>query len=72
MSCHGTRPRATGLVIKNSSATHDHTQINKIRYVIGHVIGNFKTWRIMYTDYRRPIGAFPNRTRKDKFVDTGI
>jgi len=48
------------------------TQINKIRYVIGHVIGNFKTWRIMYTDYRRPIGAFPNRTRKDKFVDTGI
>ena len=40
------------------------TQVNKIRYVIGHVIGNFKTWR--------PIGAFPNRTRKDKFVDTGI
>ncbi len=30
-------------------------QINKIRYVIEQVIANFKTWRIMHTDYRRPI-----------------
>ena len=29
-------------------------QINKIRYVIEQVIANFKTWRIMHTDYRRP------------------
>jgi hypothetical protein len=36
-----------------------NTQINKIRYVIEQVIANFKTWRIMHTDYRRPINTFP-------------
>lgn len=30
-------------------------QINKIRCVIEQVIANLKTWRIMHTDYRRPI-----------------
>jgi hypothetical protein len=33
-------------------------QVNKIRYVIEQVIANFKTWRIMHTDYRRPLGTF--------------
>jgi hypothetical protein len=32
-----------------------NTQVNKLRYVIEQVIANFKTWRIMHTDYRRPI-----------------
>jgi hypothetical protein len=36
-----------------------NTQINKVRYVIEQVIANFKTWRIMHTDYRRPIETFP-------------
>ncbi len=36
-----------------------NTQVNKIRWVIEQVIGNFKTWRIMHTDYRRPIETFP-------------
>ena len=35
-----------------------NTQINKIRYVIERTIANFKTWRIMHTDYRRPISTF--------------
>jgi len=35
-----------------------NTQINKIRYVIEQVIANFKTWRIMHTDYRRPLDTF--------------
>jgi DDE superfamily endonuclease len=35
-----------------------NTQINKIRYVIEQVIANLKTWRIMHTDYRRPIETF--------------
>lgn len=35
-----------------------NTQINKIRWVIEQVIANFKTWRIMHTDYRRPIKTF--------------
>jgi DDE superfamily endonuclease/Helix-turn-helix of DDE superfamily endonuclease len=35
-----------------------NTQVNKFRWVIEQVIGNFKTWRIMHTDYRRPIGTF--------------
>jgi len=32
--------------------------VNKIRYVIERVIANFKTWRIMHTDYRRPLDTF--------------
>ena len=32
--------------------------INKIRYVIERTIANFKTWRIMHTDYRRPLATF--------------
>jgi hypothetical protein len=36
-----------------------NTQINKIRYVIEQVIANFKAWRIMHTDYRRPLATFP-------------
>jgi hypothetical protein len=35
-----------------------NTQINKIRWIIEQVIANFKTWRILHTDYRRPIGTF--------------
>ena len=35
-----------------------NTQVNKIRYVIEHVIADFKTWRIMHTDYRRPLATF--------------
>jgi DDE superfamily endonuclease len=35
-----------------------NTQVNKIRYVIEQVIANFKTWRIMHTDYRRPVETF--------------
>lgn len=37
----------------------DHnTKINKIRYVIEQTIANFKTWRILHTDYRRPLQTF--------------
>jgi hypothetical protein len=35
------------------------TAVNRIRYVIEQVIANFKTWRIMHTDYRRPLATFP-------------
>jgi hypothetical protein len=35
-----------------------NTQINKVRYVIEQIIANFKTWRIMHTDYRRPLNTF--------------
>ena len=31
---------------------------NKIRRVIEQVIANFKAWRIMHTDYRRPVETF--------------
>ena len=27
--------------------------------MIEQVIANFKTWRIMHTDYRRPLETFP-------------
>ena len=33
-------------------------QVNKIRYVIERAIANFKTWRIMHTDHRRPLATF--------------
>jgi hypothetical protein len=35
-----------------------NTQINRIRYVIEQTIANVKTWRILHTDYRRPLGTF--------------
>jgi hypothetical protein len=35
-----------------------NTEINKIRYVIEQIIANFKTWRILHTDYRRPLATF--------------
>jgi hypothetical protein len=35
-----------------------NNQVNKIRYVIEQVIANFKTWRVMHTDYRRPLATF--------------
>ena len=31
-----------------------NTTINEIRYVIERAIANFKTWRSMHSDYRRP------------------
>jgi hypothetical protein len=34
-------------------------QINKIRYVAERTIANFKTWRILFTGYRRPRKTFP-------------
>ena len=33
-------------------------QVNKIRWIIEQVIANLKTWRILHTDYRRPIDTF--------------
>lgn len=35
-----------------------NTEINRIRYVIERAIANFKTWRCMATDYRRPLRTY--------------
>jgi transposase len=35
-----------------------NAQINKIRWVIEQTTADFKTWRIMHTDYRRPLDTF--------------
>ena len=35
-----------------------NTQVNKVRWIIEQVISHFKNWRIMNTDYRRPIDTF--------------
>jgi hypothetical protein len=32
--------------------------VNRIRYLIERTIANFKTWRILHTDYRRPLATF--------------
>jgi hypothetical protein len=32
--------------------------VNRIRYLIERTIANFKTWRILHTDYRRPLASF--------------
>jgi hypothetical protein len=32
--------------------------INKMRYVIERAIANFKTWRCMFSDYRRPLRTY--------------
>jgi hypothetical protein len=35
-----------------------NTQVNGIRSAIERVIANIKTWRILHTDYRRPLDTF--------------
>jgi hypothetical protein len=35
-----------------------NSAVNRIRYVVERAIANFKTWRIMHTDYRRPLSTF--------------
>jgi hypothetical protein len=35
-----------------------NTAVNKIRYVVERAIANFKIWRILHTDYRRPLSTF--------------
>jgi hypothetical protein len=40
-----------------------NTEINKMRYVIEQAIANFKTWRCMHTDYRRPRNTYLNAFR---------
>jgi len=35
-----------------------NTGINRIRYVIEQTIAHLKTWRILHTDYRRPLHTF--------------
>lgn len=35
-----------------------NTSVNQIRYRIERTIANIKTWRILHTDYRRPLETF--------------
>lgn len=35
-----------------------NTQINSIRSQVERAIANLKTWRILHTDYRRPLQTF--------------
>jgi hypothetical protein len=35
-----------------------NTALNKIRWRIEQTIANLKTWRILHTDYRRPLATF--------------
>jgi DDE superfamily endonuclease/Helix-turn-helix of DDE superfamily endonuclease len=35
-----------------------NTAVNRIRYMIERTIDNVKTWRILHTDYRRPLPTF--------------
>ena len=37
-----------------------NTAINAVRATIERVIANLKTWRILHTDYRRPLSTFTN------------
>jgi hypothetical protein len=38
--------------------TQYNTDVNRIRYLIERTIANLKTWRILHTDYRRPLATF--------------
>lgn len=35
-----------------------NTAVNKIRYVVERAVANLKVWRILHTDYRRPLATF--------------
>jgi hypothetical protein len=41
-----------------------NTAVNRIRYLIERTIANFKTWRILHTDYRRPWQHSPRPSRR--------
>ena len=36
-----------------------NTVINKVRAVIEQVVSHLKNWRVLHTDYRRPLASFP-------------
>lgn len=40
-----------------------NTAINQLRYVIERAIANFKTWRCMFHDYRRPLRTYKTALR---------
>jgi hypothetical protein len=35
-----------------------NSQVNKVRWMIEHVVSHLKNWTIMRTDYRCPLGTF--------------
>lgn len=35
-----------------------NTEVNRLRYVVERAIANIKIWRILHTDYRRPLSTF--------------
>jgi len=35
-----------------------NTAVNRIRWRIEQTIANLKTWRVLHTDYRRPLDTF--------------
>jgi hypothetical protein len=38
---------------------HDYNnQVSSFRAPVERAIANLKTWRILFTDYRRPLGTF--------------
>jgi hypothetical protein len=36
-----------------------NTVINEVRAVIERVLSHLKNWRVLHTDYRRPLDSFP-------------
>ncbi len=43
---------------------HDYnSQISSLRAPVERAVGNLKTWRILFTDYRRPLKTFLSSSR---------
>ncbi|WP_026423734.1 transposase family protein, partial [Actinokineospora inagensis] len=49
------KPKHRDLLDWEKDFNHHH---NKKRVIVEHAIANLKTWRILHTDYRRPIDTF--------------
>ncbi len=49
------KPPARRLLDWEKQLNHD---VSSIRYTIERTIANLKTWRILHTDYRRPLHTF--------------
>ena len=52
-----------------------NTTINEIRYVIERAIANFKTWRSMHSDYRRPRHTYATAfrtTATEEWLSCGV
>jgi hypothetical protein len=55
----GDTPTAIILLSKTLNNAHDYNnQVSSLRAPVERAVADLKTWRILFTDYRRPLKTF--------------